>query len=145
MIPKPVREARARRPLKRGGKRGKRTSERRKSRLALRRECDKRFAVAVKRRDAWRCRACGSTDRIQCAHVISRRYHATRFMLGNAMALCARCHMRWTHDPLGWDLFVEEKIGMAAYAELKRIAVLGVVYLDYESILLSLPEPPKLS
>ena len=50
-LPKPVRESRAPKPLKRGGRKGKRTSKRRKSRLALRRECDRRFAVAVKARD----------------------------------------------------------------------------------------------
>lgn len=141
-LPKPVKIARAPRPLKRGGKRGKRTSKRRKSRLALRRECDHRFAVAVKARDAWQCRCCGSPYKIQCAHVVSRRYHATRWLLGNAMALCARCHMKYTQDPLGWDLFVEERLGLAAYSELKRMALAGVGHLDYEAILATLPEAP---
>lgn len=138
-LPKPVKVARAPRPLKRSGKRGKRTSKRRKSRLAMRRECDRRFAVAVKTRDGWQCRACGSPYKIQCAHVVSRRYHATRWLMANAVALCASCHMKYTNDPLGWDLFVEERLGIAAYQELKRIAMAGVRHIDYESILASLP------
>ena len=54
--------------IRRRANRGKKTSKRRKSRLALRRECDRRFAFHVKQRDAWICRACGNFTRIQCAH-----------------------------------------------------------------------------
>lgn len=139
-LPKPIRQSRAPKPLRRGGRKGKLTSKRRRSRLSLRRECDHRFAVAVKARDGWQCRACGSPYKIQCAHVVSRRYHATRWLLANAMALCARCHMKYTNDPLGWDLFIEERMGLVAYAELKRIALQGAAHIDYESILASLPE-----
>ena len=140
MIPKPIRQVRAPKPLRRGSRRGKRTSKRRRSRLSLRAECDRRFAIAVKARDAWQCRACGSPYKVQCAHVVSRRYHATRWLLANAMALCSRCHMKWTNDPLGWDLFIEERLGIAAYHELKRMAMAGVRHLDYEAILASLPK-----
>jgi hypothetical protein len=119
-------------------KKGKKTSKRRKSRLALRRECDKLFAQRIKDRDGWACRACGSIQGIQCAHICSRRYHATRWTLGNAVALCARCHMRWTNDPLGWDAWVEERIGEAGYLELKRLARQGVSHIDYEAILAQL-------
>jgi hypothetical protein len=107
----------------------------------LRKECDRRFALAIKERDGWRCVACGSTTGIQCAHICSRRYHATRWMLGNAVALCARCHMRWTNDPLGWDDFVEARLGDAGYQELRTLAKRGVTWIDYEAVLASLPEP----
>lgn len=139
-LAKPVKVARVPKPLKRGGKRGKRTSKKRLSRLRMRKECDRRFAIAIKQRDGWQCRACGSPYKVQCAHIVSRRYHATRWLTANAMALCARCHMRWTNDPLGWDLFIEERLGLAAYSELKRIARQGVSHIDYESILASLPD-----
>ena len=139
MIPKPPK--RGPKPRKRISRRGrKRTSKRRKGRLQLRKECDKRFAIAVKQRDAWTCRACGSPFRIQCAHIVSRRYHATRWLLGNAVALCAGCHMKYTHDPLAWDWWVEDRIGPAGYAELKRIARQGVAHVDYQAVLDSLPE-----
>ena len=116
-----------------------RTSKRRKSRLSLRKECDTRFAQAVKDRDGWECRACGSPYRIQCAHIVSRRYHATRWSLHNAVALCSGCHMKYTQDPLGWDAWVEERIGEAGYMELKRLARQGVSQIDYEAVLASLP------
>jgi 5-methylcytosine-specific restriction endonuclease McrA len=131
---------RRRAPLSRRSRVGKKTSKRRKSRLALRRECDRRFAVAIKDRDGWECRACGGTDRIQCAHVISRRYHATRWSLANAVALCAGCHMKYTHDPLGWEAWVEDRWGSAIYGELKRLARQGVAHIDYEAILETLPK-----
>ena len=125
-------------PTKRAKPR-KRKSPRRKSRLALRKECDRRFAVAVKERDGWACRACGSIHGIQCAHICSRRYHATRWSMANAVALCARCHMRFTHDPIAWDDWVEERFGGAVYQELRRLARQGVSHIDYGEILASLP------
>ena len=121
-------------------RRGKKTSKRRKSRLALRKECDRRFAVAVKERDGWACRACGSIHSIQCAHLVSRRYHATRWSMSNAVALCARCHMKYTYDPLAWDDWVADRFGDAIYAELRRVARQGVSHVDYEDVLKSLPE-----
>lgn len=126
-------------PQKRA-KKGKRTSKRRKSRLALRKECDRRFALAIKNRDAWQCVACGSVTGIQCAHIVSRRYHATRWMMGNAVALCSRCHMRWTNDPLGWDDFVAARLGDAGYQELRLLAKRGVEWIDYGAVLAALPE-----
>ena len=127
-------------PIARRSRKGRKTSKRRRSRLALRRECDRRFAIAVKQRDAWQCRACGSPYRIQAAHIVSRRYHATRWLMANCVALCSSCHVKWTHDPLGWDAWVDERIGVDAYLELKRIARQGVSHIDYDSILASLPE-----
>ena len=125
---------------RRSARKGKRTSKRRKSRMALRRECDKRFAQAVKDRDGWACRACGSPFRVQCAHVVSRRYHATRWSMANAVTLCARDHMRFTCDPLAWDAWIEERFGEAVYSELKRLARQGVTHIDYEAVLASLPK-----
>ena len=120
--------------------RGKKTSKRRKSRLALRRECDKRFAIAIKQRDNWQCVMCGANHHVQCAHIVSRRYHATRWLFGNAVTLCARHHMMYTHDPLGWDAWVEARIGLAGYNELKILARAGTPWIDYEAVLKSLPE-----
>lgn len=140
ILPKPTKTVRAPKPLRRGGKRGKKTSKRRKSRLALRKECDRRFAIAVKERDGWACRACGDhLHGVQCAHIVSRRYHAVRWTMANAVALCARCHMRFTNDPLGWDAWVEERFGNAVYGELKRLARQGVETIDYGLIMASLP------
>lgn len=120
-------------------KRGSRTSKRRKSRLALRKECDRRFALAIKQRDGWRCVVCGTNHAVQCAHLISRRYHATRWLLGNAVTLCARHHLIYTHDPLAWDSYCEAKLGEAGWDALKIMARKGVPWIDYEAVLASLP------
>lgn len=118
-------------------KRGKRTSKRRKSRLGQRRECDRLFAVAVKERDGWACRACGTQMSPQCAHLVSRRYHATRWTLENAVCLCQRCHMKFTCDPLGWEAWVEER-WPGRLGQLKARALAGVRWVDYEAIAESL-------
>jgi 5-methylcytosine-specific restriction endonuclease McrA len=138
-IPKPSKRApKPRKRIKAKGK--KRTPKRRRSRLAMRRECDKRFAFAVKQRDAWICRACGNFTNLQCAHIVSRRYHAVRWTMANAVTLCAGCHVKFTHDPLAWDDWVTERFGDAVYGELKRLARQGVAHIDYELVLASLPE-----
>ena len=124
-------------------RRGRKTSKRRKSRLALRKECDRRFALAIKNRDNWTCQMCGSKTGIQCSHLISRRYHATRWLMGNAVAQCARCHLRSHMDPLMFDAWVEAKIGFEAFHELKILARKGVTWIDYEQVLASLPEVCK--
>lgn len=120
--------------------RGKKTSKRRKSRLALRKECDRRFALAIKQRDNWQCVICGRTTGVQCAHIISRRYGSVRFLLGNAVTLCAQHHMFYTHRPLEWDEWVIARIGLAGYNELKILARAGTPWIDYEQILKNLPE-----
>ena len=54
------------------------------------------------------------------------------------MALCARHHYKWTNDPLGWDRFVEDTIGLAAYDQLKVIARDIAKDLDLEAIIANL-------
>lgn len=74
---------------------------------------------------------------LQCAHVVSRRYLATRWDPSNAVALCRRHHMQFTQDPLGWDDWVSERIGQEAYEKLKRRAR-EVTKVDYNQVLASL-------
>lgn len=64
------------------------------------------FSRLVRERDG-RCLSCGSTDFLQCAHIISRSYKAIRTDFDNAVALCRRCHVRYTHQPLEWKDWVE--------------------------------------
>lgn len=45
---------------------------------------------------------------IQCAHIISRRYRATRWDKANAMPLCGAHHTFYTHHPLEWQEICEE-------------------------------------
>lgn len=77
------------------------------------------------------CESCGSTDNLQCAHIISRKYNATRTDENNAFCLCARCHMNFTDDPVGFGLFVIDRVGEPAYDALRAKANGGVKW--YES------------
>ena len=71
------------------------------------------------------CTACLSHDRIQCAHIVSRRYRATRWDRDNAMPLCAKCHTYYTHRPLEWEAWVVSRIGEGRWFDLKARALAG--------------------
>ena len=76
-----------------------------KSRSRARAECDTLFSKLIRERDG-HCLKCRGSDSLQCAHVISRRYLATRCDRLNAITLCRGCHVYFTHRPLEWDLFI---------------------------------------
>jgi len=53
--------------------------------------CDVLFSRIVRSRG--QCERCGLTDTpFQCAHIIRRRYAATRCLEDNAWCLCVPCH-----------------------------------------------------
>lgn len=81
-------------------------------------KADLLFSKIVRSRGS--CQACGSTMNLQTAHIISRRYANTRCDLDNAYAMCAGCHMHFTHWPLEFADFVEQTIGLPAYEALVR-------------------------
>jgi hypothetical protein len=68
------------------------------------------------------CEKCGEKqyDKLQCAHIISRRYAHTRTDEANAFCLCAKCHYYFTVSPVEFAKFVFEKIGEEAYEDLLR-------------------------
>jgi len=43
------------------------------------------------------CERCGSTEVVQAHHIIPRTKYGTRWVLGNGVALCRRCHLYWAH------------------------------------------------
>lgn len=73
------------------------------------------------------CEKCGDKcyRNLQCAHIISRRYSATRTLEENAFSLCAACHRFFSDWPMEFTAFVFEKIGEAKYKELKDLALSG--------------------
>ena len=89
-------------------------------------EADRLFSLAVRERDGV-CRACGSTYALQCAHIVSRRYHVTRWRLNNAVTLCLPCHKRFTEWPLEWEVWVNAEIGAVMHDALKYAARTGDV------------------
>ena len=76
---------------------------------------DKRFRRYIRLRDKV-CQGCAKeSGLLDCAHILSRRYAATRWDPQNAMLLCRGCHMHFTQNPEEWVRFVESKMGEAAY------------------------------
>ena len=69
-------------------------------------------------RDRGACECCGSTNHLQCAHIISRKYSWTRTSLDNAFCLCASCHRHFTDNPVEFGQFTVQKIGEEGYAGL---------------------------
>ena len=63
-----------------------------------------------------------ATCPLQCAHIISRRFSATRTDLRNAICLCARCHHYWTDHPYEWAELVDDVQGAGVYDDLRRDA-----------------------
>lgn len=68
---------------------------------------DRAFSLFIRNRDG-DCMAGGEHGgSLQCAHIVSRRYLATRWDPANAVALCSRHHTYFTHRPLEWLDWVE--------------------------------------
>lgn len=83
-------------------------------------KADKQFSLII--RSLGHCERCGSSENLQTAHIISRRYSATRTDLRNAWCLCASCHRRLTDWPRDHSHYITETIGSDLYEELQRKA-----------------------
>jgi 5-methylcytosine-specific restriction endonuclease McrA len=59
-------------------------------------KADKLFSLFVRDRDG-KCVFCGTTVRLQCAHIFSRRNMRLRHDPQNAITLCFKCHFRYMH------------------------------------------------
>lgn len=70
------------------------------------------------------CEKCGERNflLLQTAHIISRRYSATRTDETNAFCLCAACHRYYTDWPKEFSRFITDKIGTEKYEQLKAKA-----------------------
>ena len=126
-IPKPKRTPKTR------VRRGTRTSRHRAKRKSNLKLVDRLFSSYIRTRDDWACRCCGSVRNIQCAHVVSRRYRAVRWDSDNALALCSRCHVRYTYDPIAWQDWIDEKFP-GRMEQLRAKARQGVAHVDYDAL-----------
>ena len=95
-------------------------------------KADKLFSEII--RSKGYCKNCGSKDRLQCAHVFSRKYKQIRWAFNNAFCLCWKCHIYYTHFPIEWENFAVLKLGRKEYNKLRNKA-LKYGKLDYEEIL----------
>lgn len=73
------------------------------------------------------CENCGDKcyRNLQCAHIVSRRYSATRTLEENAFSFCASCHRYFSDWPVEFTKFIEKTIGLKKYEELKDLAQSG--------------------
>lgn len=115
-------EARYPKPARRGPK-PKRRIRRQAKRKAKLHDADRLFSLYIRARDGWACRRCGSVVNPQCAHVISRTYRAIRWNPDNAVCLCRGCHVMFTHRPLEWADWCEERFpGRLALLKVQALA-----------------------
>ena len=77
----------------------------------------------VKARDG-KCMRCPNPEgkRLEWAHLYSRRYKLIRHDPLNALTLCIGCHYWQTNNPLEGEDFFIERIGEAAWLDLRRRA-----------------------
>ena len=70
------------------------------------------------------CENCGNDDysKLQCAHIISRRYSNTRVDFANALCLDAKCHLYFTDHPLEFASFVHSKRSPAVLRRLQELS-----------------------
>lgn len=54
-------------------------------------------------------------EKLQAAHIISRKYNSTRTDLRNAFCLCASCHRFFTDHPTEFGNFVRSRVGSEGY------------------------------
>lgn len=96
------------------------------SAATLKRKATALHSQYVRARDG-RCVRCGgTTGQLQCAHVFSRRYAATRTDELNAVCLDAACHRYLTENPLEHVSFFRAYLGDAVFFALKDKAYAGV-------------------
>ena len=112
----------------------KRTPKRRKTKKSSRRTyADTLFSNLV--RSLGFCENCGSSDRLEAAHIVPRRFLSVRWERGNAVCICHTCHSFYTTNPYSWDDWVTERIGAEAYRDLKRRAEEGRGPPDYDRVI----------
>ena len=80
---------------------------------------DAAFSDAIRERDGWECQNCGGQDHIQCCHIRSRKFSATRTDPNNSIALCASCHAIFTQDEFLWVDWCDERWGRSYVDQLR--------------------------
>ena len=83
---------------------------------------DDLFSLIIKARDK-RCRKCGSTQNLTCAHFITCGRFSIRFDERNSLCLCwYGCHLPLTNDPAAHKKFFLEQLGQDVVDELIQIS-----------------------
>ena len=89
---------------------------------------DVAFSDAVRESYDYTCASCDTNYRhepgyIHCAHIHTRKHRSTRWNSEyGAIALCAKCHRRFTDFPVEWADFLRRHMGDTNYDHAKRLA-----------------------
>lgn len=77
-------------------------------------------------RSRGRCERCGRGDGpFETAHIVRRRYSATRCVEDNAWCLCGSCHRATGDDPTLFVELVDRTVGRGRYHDLRLLANRG--------------------
>lgn len=81
---------------------------------------DIKFSKMIIARDK-KCKRCGTTENLTCAHYWERHHSATRYHPDNSDALCwFKCHPLWEGRKNGAEEWKREQLGPERYLELER-------------------------
>ena len=67
---------------------------------------DQWFSKCVRLAANNQCENCGG-EATDCAHIYGRRWFTVRWCKDNAIALCRRCHNKFTEEPCLWVDFID--------------------------------------
>jgi hypothetical protein len=89
------------------------------TRKGLVKALDTIVSLIVRARDK-RCVTCGSTEKLQCGHLITRSKYKVRWNLINCNTQCASCNLSHEYNPHPYtEWFITTK-GLQTYKELIR-------------------------
>jgi hypothetical protein len=85
-------------------------------------QADAVFSRWIRNRDGYKCVICGSTEVVQCGHLIKRGKHATRFNERNCNAQCSRCNLKHNFYPEYYTNWFISHWGVGEYRKLIELA-----------------------
>lgn len=91
---------------------------------------DKIFGQVI--RAQGKCEHCNSTQTLQTAHIISRKYSKVRCDTRNAFCLCAKCHFHFTANPLEFAEWTQETWAQQYVPDVRRKAYDTLAKIDWE-------------
>ena len=65
--------------------------------MNIRKQCDKLWADAVRKKAGGCCEKCGTRKYIQAHHIFPRTCFSLRYDIENGVALCRKHHLYWAH------------------------------------------------
>jgi hypothetical protein len=71
-------------------------------------QADINFSLCIRLAADHICESCGG-EAGDCAHIMGRRHFGSRWSVVNAIALCRKCHNKYTDEPSDWSDFIDGK------------------------------------